>query len=102
MKYREIEHAFPIKGKKGRFEQFLIASVLTPSVVSLVDIGPMDFRTRNGKLFPLNTRMKNVENMVEYFERRTLRFRSLFRMTEKRLDVSIEIMLRNTNGKFLF
>jgi hypothetical protein len=47
------------------FKERLLGAILGPSIVPFIDVGVMEFISLRFKLVPLNTRMQDIQNVVE-------------------------------------
>ena len=57
----------------GRLKKVLIGTIFRPAMMPFIDIRPMQFIPPGSELIPLNTRMQNIEDIVEYLVERKFR-----------------------------
>ena len=73
------------------FKERLIRAIFGLSIVPFVDVGVMEFIALRFQLVPLNTRVQDIQNVVEDFIERELRLWSCFRPFQMRVNVSVKV-----------
>ena len=66
MERREVEFLFSEEPGERSVEDPLVAAVFAPAIMALVDGCPVNLL--HGKIFPLDTGMEHVEDVVEDLE----------------------------------
>ena len=83
----------------GGPKQGWMGPIVRPSVVPLVDIGPVQFITPGAELLPLDASMEHVEDVVEDLVQGELGGGPLDRSLEMRLDGLVEVPARDLLGE---